>query len=95
MFNCLYQLYFILADADEDGNDDDGFFDTEAVEDNGEEEESEKVDKKIEKVLDNAMVESYVYDKKTHLYAKLTFNVSSKKHKQNKTKQLSPLKLVL
>ena len=59
---------------DEDLNDD--LNDTETVEEKQADIEDEKGDKKIEKILDNAMVENYVYDKKHHLWAKLTFNVS-------------------
>lgn len=71
-------FFLTTADVDEDANDD-CILDTEAIEDNGEEDEKKPLKDEItKKVLDNALVQSYVYDKKHHLWAKLTFNVSSK-----------------
>lgn len=65
----------IAADADEDLNDE-VCLNTDTFEENEVDNDNEKGDKKIEKILDNAMVENYMYDKKHHLWAKLTFNVS-------------------
>ncbi|KNC24906.1 DNA-directed RNA polymerase I subunit RPA1 [Lucilia cuprina] len=70
------------AQDDEDANDD-GFFDTEAVEDNSDDVENEKSDKQMEKILENSMVENYVYDKKHYLWAKLTFNIDMKYKQPN------------
>lgn len=75
------EIFFLsfIANVDEDANDD-GSFETGAVEekDEDDDEKTEKADNITEKVLHNSMVESYEYDKKHHLWAKLTFNVSLK-----------------
>ncbi|XP_075169735.1 RNA polymerase I subunit RpI1 [Haematobia irritans] len=67
----------------EDDNDDSLETVTNENKDGENEETSDKTDNLTEKVLDNSMVESYVYDKKHHLWAKLTFNLEMKYRQPN------------